>query len=55
MTKYTTECSCCRFIYSGTDSNLVQQIANKHEQETGHRGPFVWALTDAMQAILQKA
>jgi hypothetical protein len=50
--QYIAECSICRFNYRHTDPHVVQEEADRHEARTGHKGPFVWSLSEELQAFL---
>jgi len=56
--KHIVECSECRFIAEMTGQDAAeraQAVAEMHEEQSRHRGPFVWRMTDELQALITKA
>lgn len=46
-TRYTVECSECRFVFvTHVNEQVAQNEAKKHEQQSNHRGPFVWKIQE---------
>ena len=55
MNSYVVECSECQFNLSHRDQEYIGKVAKQHEQSTGHKGPFVWTLTDELRRVYAEA